>query len=251
MKRKSYLIITLILAFALAACGQSAPAAPAPAAEAPAVEAPAAEKEPAAEAPAAEEPAAETQAENAALPAPYAAILERYAQAIREGWDREKCDEQGVNTLVSVVCSPEVNGKIGYALIDLDGDGTQELLIGPCDDSGLVLELFALDGDEAKEVFTGWERNSYVYRTDGRFYNHGSNSAYNSGDFLYSYASGALRFEEGVVIDAWFDENEPYFSVSDDSWDVSGAEKISEETFMERATGYQSMAQQIEMTEIA
>lgn len=225
LKRKLMIVAALLLAFALGGCGKSAPAAGAPAAEPP--------------------------EENTVLPAPYAAVLERYEQAIREGWDREKCAEQGVNALVPVVCSPEVGGKVGYALLDLDGDGAQELLIGPCDDSGLVLALYAQDGDEAKEVFSGWERNSYVYTTDGRFYNHGSNSAYNSGDFLYSYASGALRFDEGVVIDAWADENEPYFSVSDDSWDVSGAEKISEETFMERASGYQSMAQRIEMTEIA
>ena len=220
MKRKLMIVLALLLAFALCACGT-------------------------------QKAVAEPPEENTVLPAPYFDLLERYGQAVEENWDREKCAEEGVNALVPVICSPEVGEKVGFALLDLDGDGVQELLIGPCDDSGLVLALYTRDGESAKEVFSGWERNSYVCVGDGRFYNHASNSAANSGDFLYSYADGELRFEEGVVIDGRADPDEPYFSVGDDSWDVSGAEKISEESFMLRTRGYQAMAQRIEWTEIA
>ena len=62
MKKILAMLLVVVMAFALVACGQSAAPAAAPAAEAPAAEAPAAEA-PAAEAPAAEAPAAEAPAQ--------------------------------------------------------------------------------------------------------------------------------------------------------------------------------------------
>ena len=56
----------------------------------------------------------------------YAPIIQKYRRAISEGWTREECEVEGISPRVQAGFNVT---KSGYAYLDLDGDGREELLI--------------------------------------------------------------------------------------------------------------------------
>lgn len=56
----------------------------------------------------------------------YAPVLEKYRRAMAEGWTKEQCEIDGISTRMQ-----EGNdvSRAGYALLDLDNDGREELII--------------------------------------------------------------------------------------------------------------------------
>ena len=94
----------------------------------------------------------------------------------------------------------DLQGDMNYArLIDMDGDGVQELLIGPikADEfyEKMIFSLYTLDENGVnKLVFDGTERNRYYYAGENRFANLGS-SAFND-----SFET-TVKLEDGEMID--------------------------------------------------
>ena len=159
--------------------------------------------------------AAEEKAED-----PYQPVLDAYYAALAarladpEHWKSEDSDLPACDILVNPFWSWE--GKtdglpdgIGFARADLDGDGTEELLLGWTAASGEAWNLeagyfFALytaaDG-RAVPALEGWERNRYVAGQDGFIYNDGSGGACNSVYIKYRFdpsAEGYLVPLEGL-----------------------------------------------------
>lgn len=56
----------------------------------------------------------------------YAPVLDKYRRAITEGWSAEQCEIEGISPRVQAGAD---NSKVGYALLDLDHDGREELLV--------------------------------------------------------------------------------------------------------------------------
>lgn len=56
----------------------------------------------------------------------YAPVLKKYCQAMDEGWTKEQCEIEGIS--LRMQAGYDVT-KAGYALLDLDGDGREELII--------------------------------------------------------------------------------------------------------------------------
>jgi len=56
----------------------------------------------------------------------YAPVLGKYHRAIVEGWSKEQCEIEGISLRMQT--DSDVS-KAGYALLDLDGDGREELII--------------------------------------------------------------------------------------------------------------------------
>lgn len=56
----------------------------------------------------------------------YVPVLEKYRRAIAEGWTKEQCEIEGISPRMQE--GYDVT-KAGYALLDLDGDGREELII--------------------------------------------------------------------------------------------------------------------------
>ena len=124
MKKYLALLLALAMIFAMAACGQSAPA-PAPTEEPVAEEAPA-EEAPAEEAPAEEAPAEEAPAEEPVAVMSYAdfaaaevdaeVAVECYVQDKQGWWDNKvtvyAADEDGAYFLYNMACSEEDNEKL-------------------------------------------------------------------------------------------------------------------------------------------
>lgn len=189
----SILLILALCLTALSACGNKTEPRPVPTA-APAAE-PAAEPtvEPTAE-PAAEPSAAPVEADATAA---YAGVFETYTTLLSEGWGGEELMAHDLPLLIMYCVGDAPFDNIGYLLLDVDGDGTQELLIGTLASdefyAPIVFEMYTLNPEGSPvRVFSSQERARYYLCDDNTFLFEGANSAADSVSCSYSYADGTL-----------------------------------------------------------
>ena len=196
----SVLLILALCLTALSACGGKAEPSPTP------VSAPTAE--PAAQP--AVEPTVEPTAEPTTAPtdadtiADYAAVFGTYNQLLAEGWGGEELMAHDLPLLIMYCVGDAPFDNIGYLLLDVDGDGTQELLIGTLASdefyAPIVFEMYTLNQDgSVARVFSSQERARYYLCDDNSFLFEGANSAADSVTCYYSYAAGTLTEIPGTA----------------------------------------------------
>lgn len=199
MKKIAVLFLSVIMVFSLAACGASTPAAP----ESAAPESPVSASEETA--PAQEEISPEPEE---TVPAPeetpsveqaYAVVIGEYYTALEQRWNGAELMEDGLNYMAADCYGDEPLENLGYAIVDLDGDGVPELLIGPINADEffdkMIFSLYTLDENGVnKLVFDGTERDRYYYAGENRFANQGSSAFNDSFDTT-------VKLEEGEMID--------------------------------------------------
>jgi hypothetical protein len=138
--------------------------------------------------------------------------------------------------------------KILYAMVDLDGNGQQELLlIG--EGSDYPFDCFTVRNGKAVSVFTSGERYPcYVYQ-DGYVMQHWSGGAAISGTDYLRYQNGKLVLVERLTFDAQYAEESGIFSdmteaTGDNCWftsnttDTSGYQHIPYEEVDRRMREY-------------
>ncbi len=106
--------------------------------------------------------ATETVPLNGELPAEYAEKLTQLSQAV--------ADKAALEVFQSAELSPlfanmDSTASIGYALVDLDGNGTKELLISGGD---TLYNVFSLVDGQLRCVLSANERNQYAVTRNGR-----------------------------------------------------------------------------------
>lgn len=185
------LILTLCLT-AFTACSGKAEPGPVPTA-APTAE-PAAEPTAAPTAEPAAEPAAPSEADPIAA---YADVFATYTTLLSEGWGGEELMAHDLPLLIMYCMGDAPFDNMGYLLLDVDGDGTQELLTGTLisDEfyAPIVFEMYTLTPEGSPvRVFTSQERARYYLCEDNSFLFEGANSAADSVSCSYSYAAGTL-----------------------------------------------------------
>ena len=163
--------------------------------------------------------------ENAtAIPEAYQPLIAKYTTALTEHWGGEACINADISLLVSYVTTPS---ELGYALLDLDNDGTDELIITNDAERQVIYDLYSLVDGNVVHVFTGWDRNSYELREGCRILNIGSNSAAST-DYVYCHLSkGQLVTDSLIRFDAMQDPDHPWFRgtgendlapITDENW---------------------------------
>ena len=188
----SILLILALCLTAFTACGGKAEPGPTP------VPVPTAEPtvEPTVEPTA--EPAAEPAAPSEADPiAAYADVFATYTTLLTEGWGGEELMAHDLPLLIMYCVGDAPFDNIGYLLLDVDGDGTQELLIGTLASdefyAPIVFEMYTLNPEgSVVRVFSSQERARYYLCEDNSFLFEGANSAADSVRCFYSYAAGTL-----------------------------------------------------------
>jgi hypothetical protein len=108
----------------------------------------------------------------------YEPIVLQYRTALEENWSGQQLVDADMNFMVQNV-PPET---VGYAVEDLDGNGTPELIIGTnCADvfyEKMVFLLYTVgENGETVQLFSSIERNRYYFAGGSRFANLGSSSA--------------------------------------------------------------------------
>ena len=159
-----------------------------------------------------------------AIPEAYQPVIAKYATALTEHWGGEACSNADISILVSYATSPS---ELGYALLDLDNDGTDELVIANDAERQVIYDLYSLVDGKLVHVFTGWDRNSYELREGFRILNIGSNGAA-SADYVYCHLSnGQLVTDSLIRFDAATDPDHPWFRgtgendlapITDENW---------------------------------
>ncbi|MCI2046858.1 MAG: hypothetical protein LKJ90_03990 [Faecalibacterium sp.] len=151
-----------------------------------------------------ETPNAETQASAqtdaaAEMPAAYAELLNTYVTALNEKWDGNALMGQGLNLIASDFYDGTPLDNIGYAVMDLDGNGTDELAIGTTanvtDDfyGKLIFDLYTLEPDGSRvQVLSSTARNRYYYAGEQLFVDLGSSSADDSTNATMRYEGKGL-----------------------------------------------------------
>ncbi len=122
-----------------------------------------------------------------------------------------------LSTIYSMVAGSVYAQNIGYAIVDIDGDGIDELLIGENRgnmDGTAFYNGFTVLNDEVRELFNGGERDCWYMSNGGTLVNVGANSAFSSGSYVYSLENGRLTFTEAVIYDSEL-ANGPWFRVID------------------------------------
>ena len=159
-----------------------------------------------------------------AIPEAYQPVIAKYVTALTEHWGGEACSNADISILVSYATSPS---ELGYALLDLDNDGTDELVIANDAERQVIYDLYSLVDGKLVHVFTGWNRNSYELREGYRILNIGSNGAA-SADYVYCHLSnGQLVTDSLIRFDATEDLDHPWFRgtgendlapITDENW---------------------------------
>ncbi len=165
------------------------------------------------------------------IPAAYREILDLNAAIVKNG-DEALLDEAYGEDRVSIVIRYSVGRpeSWGYCLIDVDGDGEQELLLAALDDDHIgteICQMFRIVDGQAVEILTGMERNWYQLREDGMIYSEGSGGAAYHNATVYALEPGCaeLVFAEEIYSDLDDDNNQIWFHA-----DASGNKTlISEE----------------------
>ena len=149
-----------------------------------------------------------------AIPEAYQPVIAKYVTALTEHWGGEACSNGDISILVSYATSPS---ELGYALLDLDNDGTDELVITNDAERQVIYDLYSLVDGKLVHVFTGWDRNSYELREGYRILNIGSNGAA-SADYVYCHLSrGQLVTDSLIRFDAATDPDHPWFRGTDEN----------------------------------
>lgn len=136
----------------------------------------------------------------------YSSILTAYYTALQEKLSQGELMEQGFSNLAAYYYGEDMMEKIGYAFLDLDGDGTDELLIGAIEGDDFIRQqifnLYYLNDDLPWQGLSGTERDRYyLCREGGNFIiiNEGSSSASNTVLWYYTLREGELVPMQTIV----------------------------------------------------
>lgn len=95
----------------------------------------------------------------------YAQQLSRYYLPLAENWTRDTCAEYSLCPVLLDCVDKDALREIGFACMDLNADGVNELLIGSLDpDDPVILELWAIVNDKPKLLAQAEEQSCYYLR---------------------------------------------------------------------------------------
>ena len=147
----------------------------------------------------------------------YKDILDKYRTAITEKWDYGKCVDEDISPLVTNADALSFD-DIGAALIDMDNDGYDELIIGDAKDttSKSVYEIWTYDGSTAKKLISAQERCllNVGYAKEDNLYFISAMGANSAAEFEYDYytvQNGSLQKEQSIISEAVSDTESNWY----------------------------------------
>ncbi len=177
------------------------------------------------------------------------AILDEFVETVRAAYNEcvenesyDKLDE--IEELSPIFHYGKANSDIlGYCYLDLDGDGTEELLFGE-DGAGewndVIYGIYTVRDGKVHCVEYGGERHRFFYCGNGVIENQGSAAAWYSYHKFYSYSDGKLELIEAVIHDAERSFDEPFFHMTAGQTEEE-AVPISEEKALEIIESYDTV----------
>ena len=158
----------------------------------------------------------------------YAEQLNLIYQALTEQWSVEKYFDNDMSHLMANHYEGDALENVGYALVDLDGDSKDELIISAVDKTyagGMLYDVYSAPNGEVIHVLCGHERNRYYLQDmEDEGYgiaNEASDSAWRSAWYYYALVEGKLALTQGIIVNVEANSESPWFFTYDEDWDVS------------------------------
>ena len=180
----------------------------------------------------------ETEAASYYIDEVYAEQIDRYYTALSQRWEEGKYYDNNMSALPYHYYEGNPLDNVGFGFLDLDNDGSWELVIGAIKNAETdpsVFEIWTLVDGKPVMLAQGGYRNRYVLQfveAENMWYvvNEGANSAANSATYYLKLSGGKFQVAKGVVLDAEANEQNPWFLTYDLDWDVSNDTPIDEQT---------------------
>ena len=169
---------------------------------------------------------------------PYAQQIERYYTAMSNQWDENTYFENEMSPMAVYYYEGNALDNVGFALLDLDRDDIQELVIGAimnAEKDPLVFEIWTLkDGQPVMLAQSGAHNRYYLqYAKDDNLWSiayEAENGAANHAVYYLNLSDGEFQVIQGILFDAMANENAPWFMAYDLDWDISNDIPIDEDT---------------------
>ena len=163
----------------------------------------------------------------------YRAVLDMFYESISCQWSN--CDNKGwgdpadpdnVAYMFPLHYKNADLSDIGYALIDIDQNGQDELMVSPLNSAeyGMIFDMYTVVDGMVVHVLSSGERAQYYLANDGSIMFSGSAGAMQSMTEKYSLqgSTGTLKLDEAVICDAYENPKSPYFYASGEYRDSDG-----------------------------
>ena len=176
----------------------------------------------------------------------YKKVVEKHIQAIEEGWDQTKLEEEKMSYLYALMAGSskdEALSKIGYLEFDVNSDGVDELFIGEVTDKdskdeGLIYDMYTAIQRAVWSVASSGERDRFTLTTENRIREEASGGASNTEWSFYHLMmySNIKEYVGGLKYDSDEDKANPWFKKDrgrDAVW-----EKVPEKDWNETMDSY-------------
>ncbi len=163
----------------------------------------------------------------------YADTLSSFIGLLKDGTDASKLEEMGFAPDYYAIVSENGDdglSKIGYAYMDINNDGIDELFIGDME-SGVAYDIFTMVDRTPTHVVSGGARDRY-YIYEGSFIcNEYSGGANESGWTVYNLEPNStdLVVQWGYKYDGYESEDKPWFQ----TYDLNEWTSITEDEYKE------------------
>ena len=172
------------------------------------------------------------------ITAVYSRQIERYYTAISQQWDEGTYWDHEMSSLAACYYEGTPLENVGFAFMDLDGNGIQELLIGAileADRDPLVFEIWTVRNSEPVMLAQSGSHNRYYlqYSEEDALWSvayEAENGAANHAVYYLQLIDGEFQVIQGVIFDAFANETAPWFMAYDLDWDISNDTPIDEDT---------------------
>lgn len=156
----------------------------------------------------------------------YGEVIDKYTKAIDEIWEPAKFEEAGMSPELGVLISDAQDpfGAVGYAYMDINGDGIDELFIGDKSGGeldGAVYDIYTMVNREPKLVVSGTARDRYYAYNGFAICNEYSGGAGENGDIIYIIEPNSTEtlWQFAYKYDEYTNEKQPWFlAYSDEEW---------------------------------
>ena len=174
----------------------------------------------------------------------YNDILDKYVTAVKEGWDANKLEEEGMSSEFFVLAQQadkDPLDAIGYAYYDTNIDGIDELVIGDMsqeeDWKGTVYDIYTMVDRKPAHVISGYARNRFYVLEHGMICNVYSGGAAEYGYRVFDIEPNTtnIMYQVTLKVDEYEDADNPYFISYDDEETWEG---YSEEEWNDRLQNF-------------
>lgn len=183
----------------------------------------------------------------------YKEVLDIHYKAYKKQWNPSKMQKNNLSMIAAFAMTKDPLEDYGYAFLDVDGDGSYELLFGTVEETEdyqkAIFEMYTLKNEKPVQVFCSEERDRYFIGKDGEggyiITNCGASS---SSEIEWEYSvlkEGTLSTFLKIMYSEETNKDNPWFMEED------GIEKsISQEKALKKTENYENQQIMPEFTKL-